>query len=304
MKLLNFERFVNEQLLIEGGNAIQDARPIKQSEIDKTFSYVEKKIYPLLGIESGLDAKPIGSFKKKADDQTSGDIDIAVSVDKIAGVNHIAVGDVLDFIDTTLTDAGFSTMKVKGFNQISVGVPIEGEESKGTAQIDLMLTASLDWSTFMYHSPDFRAAESKYKGMYRNVLLMSIISECKKEATKLTDAGETSEYKQYVIRLESGIWQVTKSLMGAKGLVKTPKLQHELDEFVTSAPEVVTEIAFGPNVAPDDIMTFENIWAKFTDKSFIHRDKFDKILNRFKNYILAAKVPVPTEVEEEYPNLF
>ena len=92
--------------------------------------------------------------------------------------------------------------------------------------------------------------------------------------------------------------------MGAKGLVKTPKLQHELDEFVTSAPEVVTEIAFGPNVAPDDIMTFENIWAKFTDKSFIHRDKFDKILNRFKNYILAAKVPVPTEVEEEYPNLF
>jgi hypothetical protein len=51
-------------------------------------------------------------------------------------------------------------------------------------------------------------------------------------------------------------------------------------------------------------MTFENIWKHFTDKNFIHKDKFDAILQRFKIYIVSSKVPVPTEVEEDFPNLF
>jgi hypothetical protein len=133
---------------------------------------------------------------------------------------------------------------------------------------------------------------------------MSVVSECKKEATKLTDKGETQEYKQFVIRLGQGIFEVTKTLMGAKGLVKTAKLLHDQDKFVTNTPEAVTEIAFGPNVQPSDIMTFENIWKHFTDKNFIHKDKFDAILQRFKIYIVSSKVPVPTEVEEDFPNLF
>ena len=304
MRLLKFAEFVNEMFLNEGGNAIEDARPIQQSEVDKTYDYVKKEIFSLFGLRPDLDATPIGSFKKKLDNQTSGDIDIACSIEAIAGNAGITMNEVLDHIEEVLQKAGFSTKKVKGFNQISVGVPIEGDPKKGTAQIDLMLTANMEWSKFMYHSPDFRQEESKYKGMYRNILLMSIVSECKKEATKKLETGETVEYKQYVIRLESGIWEVGKSFMGAKGLVKSAKLLHDQDKFVTSTPEAVTEIAFGSTVLPSQIMTFEEIWKQFEDPKFIHRDKHDAILKRFKDYILSCKVPVPTEVSETYPNLF
>lgn len=289
--------FVNE-----GGNAVE-SRPMTQEEAVATFDYVAKKVLPLIGLDTDS-AKPIGSFNKKLPDQLSGDLDIACSMDRIAGVNSIAIPDVLDFVEATMKRHGITVVKSIGFNQVSIGVPIAGKATNGIAQVDLMMTSSLDWSTFMYHSPDFKAAESKYKGMYRNVLLMSIVSECKKETTKLTDKGETQEYKQFVIRLGQGIFEVTKTLMGAKGLVKTAKLLHDQDKFVTNTPEAVTEIAFGPNVQPSDIMTFENIWKQFTDKNFIHKDKFDAILQRFKIYIVSSKVPVPTEVEHDFPNLF
>lgn len=296
-RIVESVEFVNE-----GGNAVE-SRPMTQDEAVSTFDYVVKKILPLIGLDKDS-AKPIGSFNKKMPDQLSGDLDIACSMDRIAGVNGIALGDVLDFVEGVMKKNGITVVKSVGFNQVSIGVPIAGKATNGIAQVDLMMTSSLDWSTFMYHSPDFRAAESKYKGMYRNVLLMSIVSECKKEATKLTDTGETQEYKQFVIRLGQGIFEVTKTLMGAKGLVKTAKLLHDQDKFVTNTPEAVTEIAFGANIQPSDIMTFENIWKHFTDKNFIHKDKFDAILQRFKIYILSSKVPVPTEVENDFPNLF
>ena len=302
--IIRVENFVEEsaQFVNEGGNAVE-SRPMTQKEAVGTLDYVMKKILPLIGLDKDS-AKPIGSFNKKLDDQLSGDLDIACSMDRIAGVNSISIPDVLDFVEGVMKKNGITVVKSVGFNQVSIGVPIDGKATNGIAQVDLMMTSSLDWSTFMYHSPDFRAAESKYKGMYRNVLLMSIVSECKKEATKLTDTGETQEYKQFVIRLGQGIFEVTKTLMGAKGLVKTAKLLHDQDKFVTNTPEAVTEIAFGPNVHPSDIMTFENIWKQFTDKNFIHRDRFDAILQRFKIYIISSKVPVPTEVEEDFPNLF
>jgi hypothetical protein len=306
MKLYNFTQFVNEMLITEGGNAIEDARPLTQSEVIDTYKWVEKNIFPLLGLDGeGVDASPIGSYGKKSDDATSGDIDVAISIDKIAGVNGISLEDVLDFVDEKLRSKGYSTTKASGFNQVSIGVPVAGKKNEGTAQVDLMLSGNLDWSKFMYYSPNFRESESKYKGMYRNTLMMSIVSEMFKEVTKSTDKGEVEQYKQYVIRLEKGIYQVEKTFMGKKGsLVKTASLLHDQDKFITSTPDEVVELAFGKDVKPAQVMTFENAWSLFESPSFPHKDKRDAILKRFKAYILASKMPVPTEVEVAYPGLF
>jgi len=304
MKILKFCDFVNEMKLYEGGNAVEDARPITQAEIDKTYDYVMKTVYPIFGLTGDGDAKPIGSFKKKAPEQTSGDIDIAILTERIAGLNGISLDQVLDFIDTKLQENGYSTSKNKGLMQVSFGVPVEGDKKKGTAQIDFMLTDNINFSTFMYHSPDFTQAESKYKGLYRNILLQNIISNSKRATTKLTDKNEVAEYRSYVLRLNQGIVEVTKTFMGAKGLVKTPRLLKEQDKFVTNTPDVISEIAFGSDIPASEIMTFENIWKYTTDSKFIHKDKLESILTDFKNRILATKVPFPSECIEQYPNIF
>jgi hypothetical protein len=207
-------------------------------------------------------------------------------------------------MEATLRGAGYEAVSNKGFQQVSIGVPIEGNKKNGLAQIDLMLTDNLDFSTFMYHSPDFTKSESKYKGLYRNILLMNIISNSKRETSKMTDKGEVQEYKSYVLRLNQGVVSVTKSFMGAKGITKTAKLLADQDKFITNTPEIITELAFGPDVSPSEIMTFEDIWRHTTDPKFIHKDKLDSILNDFKVRILATKVPFPQECVEKYPNIF
>jgi hypothetical protein len=302
--MLKFRNFV--QKIFEGGNAIEESRPMTQDETVETYEYVKKKIFPLIGLEGdGIDAAPIGSFGKKLSDKESSDVDIAVSVDKIAGQNGIGMEEVLDWLDSKLSSIGYPTKVAKGFQQVSVGVPIGGKKGNGVGQIDLMLSTNLDWSRFMYYSPDFKVAESKYKGLYRNVLLMSIFSEGTKKTVKTTDSGEVEEYEQYVIHLEKGVASVRKTLMGKKGaLVKTATILHDFDKFVTSTPEEVVHLAFGPKVQPNDIMTFENAWTQFQSKEFPYADRRNEILNRFKAYILGAKVPAPEEVISAYPNLF
>jgi hypothetical protein len=304
MNLLRFSDYIKEERVFEGGNAIENARPIKQSEIDLTYDFVIKEVYPILGLSEDF-ARPIGSFKKKAPDQTSGDIDIAVLAERIAGQNGLAMDEVLTFIDSALRGAGYEPTSNKGLQQCSIGVPVEGKSNNGIAQIDLMLTDNLDFSTFMYHSPDFTKAESKYKGLYRNILLMMIISNSKRQTTKLTDKGEVQEYKAYVLRLNQGIVSVTKTFMGKKGnIVKQASLLHDQDKFITNTPEVIAELAFGPDIPVSELMTFEDMWRHTTDSSFLHKDKLDSILTDFRNRILATKVPFPSECVEQYPNIF
>lgn len=303
--MLKYKEFV-VRLLTEGGNAVEEARPLTQDEVVETYKWVEKNIFPKIGLDGeGTDAFPIGSYGKKPATMTSGDIDVAVSIDKIAGVNGIALEETLDWLDKKLISLGYLTKVSKGFVQVSFGAPINGSFKNGVAQVDLMLSGNLDWSKFMYHSPNFIESESKYKGMYRNTLLMSIVSESMKETTKKTETGETEEYKMYVIRLEKGIYQVAKTFMGKKGgLVKTATLLHDQDKFVTSTPEEVVKFAFGEGVQPSDVMTFENVFALVDSSKFIHANKRNEILKRFKDYLLAAKMPTPSEAVEKYPNIF
>jgi hypothetical protein len=303
MKMLKFKDFVNK-LINEGGNAVENVRPITQAEVDLTYKYVIDKVYPILGLTEDF-AKPIGSFKKKAPDQTSGDIDIAVLAERIAGQNGLVMGEVLKFMDAALRGAGYEPNTNTGLQQCSIGVPVEGKSNNGFAQIDLMLTDNLEFSTFMYHSPDFTKSESKYKGLYRNILLMMIIGNSNFKETKFTDKGELEEYNAYVLRLNQGVVQVTKSFMGKKGnIVKTTTLLKDQDKFITNTPESIAELAFGPNVPVAEIMTFEDMWRRVTDSKFIHKGKLESILNDFKVRILSTKVPFPTECVEKYPNIF
>jgi len=114
--------------------------------------------------------------------------------------------------------------------------------------------------------------------------------------------GETEEYNSYVIRLNQGIVNVTKSYKGKRGLLKNPKLLRDQDKFITNTPKELVELFFSPNIQVKDIMTFEDLWAIFTGPDFIHKDKFDDILEEFVKQIKRTKVPIPTEVENDYPN--
>lgn len=284
-----------EQYIKESGNAVDDVRPINQTEVIETAKWIAKEIFPKIGLE-GLDkdAALIGSAGKKLPDQTSGDIDIAVSADKIAGFFGVPLQNALFALNDELKKLGYQTKLMPGFNQVSIAAPVSGFVSKGYAQVDFMLSTDLSWSRFIYHSPDFRIAESRYKGAYRNLLLMSAIGKSFFEVTKKSESGETAEFQSYVVRLNQGIVQVRKSFEGKKGLLKTAQLLKDYDRFITNTPEEVVKLLFTGKHAPNDINTYEKLKDLIDSTAFKYPEAREKIYQDFFDKLEDAKLPLPS----------
>lgn len=287
-----FEQFINES-----GNAIQDSVPFKQSQIAGTIDWCQKNIFSQIGLEGlGVDCAVIGSAGKKKADATSGDIDIAVSADKIAVHFNTSLGKAVFALNDALVSMGHSTKMIHSLNQVSIAAPIDGDYKNGVGQVDLMLSNNLTWSTFMYHSPDFTKDESKYKGAYRNILLMSAIGDSFFKTTKETDKKEIAEYEAYVIRLNQGVVKVRKSFEGKRGLVKNAKLLKEFDELITDEPKELVNLLFKGDFEPDDINTYEKLKALLESPHFKYPQKLDTILKKFKINLDKNNLPHPEDI--------
>ncbi len=283
-----------EQFLYESGNLIDNAIPIDQKDVFPTVNWIEKNIFPDIGL-SGIevDAAVIGSAGKKATGQTSGDIDIAISADKIASALNTSLQNVLFSLNDKLKSLGYSTKLSPGFNQVSIGVPILGDPKRGYVQVDLMISTNLEWSKFIYHSPDFRIAESKYKGAYRNLLFMAAIGQSFKKILKKTDKDETVEFEAYVVRLNQGIVNVRKSFEGKRGnLLKTATLLREYDKLITSTPQEAIDLLFRDSV-PSDIDTYEKLKTLIDSSLFKYPEIRKNIYNDFKIKIEDNGLPLP-----------
>ena len=251
-----------------GGNAIKEARPLQQDELRPTYEWVEQNVLPLLGLTK-RDAIPTGSFCKKKQGETSGDIDVSFKAKKFLD-EGLKFEEVATSINLILIGEGFETKLVKGFDLVSIKVPIKGDEKNGYAQVDLIPTTDLKWAKFMYHSPNLGEGESKYKGAVRNSLLMAIVSESTKENLKLFE-NQIAEYKSLAIRFPTGVWNMKRSFVGKKGeIIKTSKVIES--KFVTNNPQDVIDLILGKGYKVDAANSFETLWEIIHRKDFVHKD--------------------------------
>lgn len=200
----------------------------------------------------------IGSFGKR---KISTDVDIAI------------LHNDLDWWEQTFEKYGYEFKICKGFNQISFGYPFEGQ----TVQVDLMLTHSLEWSKFIYYSPKLSAGESEFKGIYRNLLLSSLIITESRVETELGDIC------QCILRLNEGLIWVIKSFFTEDGF-KTKKSRIIEERLVTSDPSRICEIF----ELEEPIMTFEQLWNQVKVRS-----KVEEIKVRFEKFCKQSKLEIP-----------
>lgn len=283
-----------------GGKAVKDVRPLETEEVQPTYEWVEQNILPLIFIEKN-EALPIGSYGKKPKGEKSGDIDVAINAKRFLD-NGMKFEEVSEAINQILNEEhGIETTLLKGFDQVSVKVPICGDESKGYAQVDLMPSPDLKWAKFMYHSPNLAEGESKYKGATRNALLMALISESTEDVTKLFE-GKTEEYTSLAIRFPTGVWSIKRSFMGKKGnLVQKGTVLGS--EFITNDPQDVIDIALGEGYKPDSANSFETLWEIIHRKDFIHKARLNEIMTKFQVNLKSMQQDLPLEVAEKYPFL-
>lgn len=293
--LVKYDMFV-----FEGGHSFDNVIGIKQSDVKETLEHFQKDVLLKLGLEGlDIDCALLGSAGKKANiTDLSGDLDVAVSVDKIASAGNISFEEVLDYLDTKVQALGYKTQVARGFEQVSVAYPINGSKQEGFVQIDLMLSTSLEWSKFMYHSPDYRKAESKYKGLFRNILFMCAIKSADKKVVKYTDDNNVEEVEGLVVRLNQGVFKVRKSFMGKKGLVKIPTLLKDHDKFISNVPDEIVSNLLGDKFKPKDIDTFEKLYdIIFHQDSKLKSIRAD-VLKSFEDDLMRAKLPKPSEISQ------
>ena len=157
--LVKFGDYIN---LFEGGAAIKDSRRIRESEVPKTLESIKSILFPILGGgEIDKEYLIIGSIgKKKNQSDTSGDIDLGIDKKFLSKSLGVSEDDVLGALYKNLSETlhnklGFvpDLKLMRGINVLSIGWPIEGDESKGIVQLDLIPIADMEWAKFIFYSP-------------------------------------------------------------------------------------------------------------------------------------------------------
>lgn len=294
-------QYIVESLITEGGKAVEGT-PMTQSQCKAVYNDVAEKFLSKLGLDKdGTTYAALGSFGKKHEDQTSGDIDIAISIETVAGYLGIPTTEVEQYICDLCEKENITYKYGKGIHVISIAWPIPGTDNYG--QVDLMPTDNMEYSKWMYHSPDFTKAESKYKGLYRNQLIMKIIKNVDQKVLSKNDKDEVMEYERYALRMNSGIARTVRSHIGKRGRLKNPIAIKELEKHITNVPEDIIKLAFGEGINKKDTMTFESCYKMFMNKKFPWANEREKIMEEFIDEIIKTKVPIPEEVYNDWKDI-
>lgn len=247
---------IKESLIQEGGNAVK-ANPIPAIIAPKVYDEIEKKVHSVSKFKD-IDMAALGSIGKKADDQTNGDIDVAVKVDTKDELNEI--------VDICFSNCeiNYNTMKTI----TSFGYPYNIDGYKGIAQVDFMIVKKMDWAKAYYHSPNLKTGESKYKGVVRTTLLNDIISciPVKDAKDEYFEDGKTvKRHWKHTFNTE-GIFIQLVDFCGKNGKpLKNGKKLKEFEKLVTNDPTNMIKFIFGDNGDIKDINSAESLWEAIHD---------------------------------------
>jgi len=125
MKLFELTQNI-KPMLTEGGSAIPGMSPINQENVAATVDEIYKKLLPALKIKQD-DTAMLGSTGKKKPGESSGDMDIAVSIPAIAHAHGIDPSDedaIYDIIYKAALAVEPQSKLFKGLSVIAMAWPI------------------------------------------------------------------------------------------------------------------------------------------------------------------------------------
>ena len=299
--------FVKFSRIFEGGAAIKTSRSIREDEFPKTLDSIKSILFPILGIDptkEGSQYLVIGSIgKKKNPEDTSGDLDLGYDSSWFSREHGVtpkeSSSEIYKLISSELPEKlGFDPEinYMKGLNIVSLGWPIEGDFNKGIVQLDLIPVSSMDWAKFIYYSPNYKIAESKYKSAHRNWLLAAILAS-RRMILKVDPSGQILDYDSPVLMLSDGLFWHTKSYAGKiKDRLKNPKKIEGSERFVTRDPQEFIDFTLGPGYNPEEVKTFEQVFSIITDPEFELHGNLGEIKDKFVEYLKRTGLEIPSEI--------
>jgi hypothetical protein len=151
-------------------------------------------------------------------------------------------------------------------------------------QVDLMFCTDINFSKFMYHSPDFIKKESLFKGLYRTNLLIIIAGKTPVDIERYTpeffgdEFGPTYEgtlksFWKYSLSYDEGLKIVRKSFEGKRKPLKNPVTVKEDTILITRDLPKILKICLGEKATVANCNSFETLVDFICSPNYIHRTK-------------------------------
>ena len=271
--------------LLEGGS-MPNVGPIHIDEINPTLDALEKD----LGID--LKNNVLGSVGKK---EFSGDIDVAIQVapedipeliKKLEASSLIKALQKTSIIMTSVDIIGFDPNKQSDD-------PKHGERT-GTVQVDFM-PGDPGWMKTYYHSPS--ADESKYKGVFRNIMIATICAIYQRDASEeKIDDGRPVEVERWMWAPDKGlvrIKRVPKPKAKGDGYTKA-NLNTLIGNPIQTAPEIAKALGLD---GPEDLNSYESLKAAI-EKNYAP-EMVEKILDSFADNKQVQDIGVPDDLVKQ-----
>lgn len=267
-------------ILTEGG-AMDGVGAIHIDEIEPTLDSLEK----ILGID--LKNNALGSVGKK---EFSGDIDIALEVkpeDIPAFVEKLKnIPEVLDIAKSSVI---MTKVKISDYDP---NKKVEGKPRTGYVQVDFM-PGDPGWLKTFYHAPHEK--DSKYKGVFRNILMSSIAAylDRKDSEQKISD-GRPAQSQRYMWSPNDGLIRVLRTpVPNKKGDGYTKKNDNKIIDGPYKNPNEIAKVLKLDSA--DDLYSYETL-RKAMDKNY-PSELVNKILKDFAENSVITDVGVPTDIK-------
>lgn len=295
-----FKRFIKE-----GGNAVKGVDRINQENVADTLKSISTGIIKVLKI-TDKDTGLLGSTGKKKPGGSSGDIDMAIDANKVLRANGIKVADELfDFIADKVKKISKTTVSNKGTGVISLEWPIsnvDGKQKNKKVQLDLMIVDNLNLAKFNFWSPD--EEQSKWKGIYRNILLTSMASAMDFETLEKGFDANGEEvpvlFKRNFIDMKRGLMRGLQTRVGKTGKIFANGRKQTIEtKILENQPEGIVKAILGPTFNISHTESFESLFKVLDNPKYLYKSQKSQVIKSFLGIISKAKgLVVPDEMEE------
>lgn len=239
------------QFLLEGGAAIKGSEKITQAEVREVLPSLTKKVATILGLKKSQ-VKLVGSAGKKEDGELSGDIDLAIEMDR-------------DELSGKLPRLAWDEKSVRPMKAINIFSFAHKVESNGKIiQVDLIPTKNVDYTAWsMQSNPE--DLERGLKGSHRNELMFA--------TAKYAGMKEQDDsIERYFYDLSRGLYKGVQ-VKDKKGKHKTTE-----KEFLTNDTSSIVKILFGAHASEQSTASFVGVMKHINSDEFPHAAVRDKIL--------------------------
>jgi len=268
-------------MIVNEGGSMPGVGPIHISEIEPTLKALEEKL------KVDLRNNVLGSVGKK---EFSGDIDVALQIDTDKIPEFIdRLKRIPEIIDIKQSSVIMTKVQIVNYDDdLNASKP-----RTGYVQVDFM-PGDPEWMKTYYHSP--RETESKYKGVFRNLMIASIAGVYDREdSEETTDDGRPLESERWMFSPTEGLIRVKRTPVPKKsgeGYTKQNK-NVPINKGIKNAEEIARTLGLD---SAADLNSFESLLAAM--KKNYPSDMVQKIVHNFKENRTVQDIGIPDELKQ------